>query len=216
MSRRGRLNQCIAVLFSLVLCPPVLAQSSHLRALSDWMVHEQEAAKSFQNGDYSQAVERLTLAIRDIRPYLPETRRIMAKSYCDLAQVLYHQQRYDEAEPLARWALSVREADKKARPDTVFQCFYVLGRIQSARKNHAEAEQLYLRSLVLQEKSWGAIISTAWPFSINSRSFTSNKRNTPTPKASTGDRSQFSSATGPLKTSFWRKPLKSTPSYSGS
>ena len=68
------------------------------------MVHQQEAAKSFQNGDYYRAVERLNLAIRDIRPYLPDTRRIMAASYCDLAQVLYHQQRYDEAEPLARWA----------------------------------------------------------------------------------------------------------------
>jgi tetratricopeptide (TPR) repeat protein len=155
MSRRGRLNQCLAVLFSLALSPAVLAQSSRLRALSDWMVHEQEAARSFQNGDYSQAAERLNLAIKDIHPYLPDTRRIMAKTYCDLAQVLYHQQRYDEAEPLARWALSVREADTQARPDAVFQCFYVLGRIQSARKNYAEAEQLHLRSLALQEKSWG-------------------------------------------------------------
>lgn len=119
------------------------------------MVHQQEAAKSFQNGDYYRAVERLNLAIRDIRPYLPDTRRIMAASYCDLAQVLYHQQRYDEAEPLARWALSVRDADRRARPDAVFQCLYVLGRIQSARKIYAEAEQLHLRSLALQEKRFG-------------------------------------------------------------
>jgi tetratricopeptide (TPR) repeat protein len=155
MSRLGWLNQCVAVLFSLALGSPALAQSSHLRALSDWMVHQQEAAKSFQNGDYHRAVERLNLAIKDIRPYLPDTRRIMAKSYCDLAQVLYHQQRYDEAEPLARWALSVRDADTRAKPDAVFQCLYVLGRIQAARKNYAEAEQLHLRSLALQEKSFG-------------------------------------------------------------
>jgi tetratricopeptide (TPR) repeat protein len=155
MSRRARLNQCLAVLFSFALGPAVLAQSSHLRALSDWMAHQQEAAKCFQRGDYSQAAERLNLAIKDLRPYLPDTRRIMAKTYCDLAQVLYHQQRYDEAEPLARWALSVREADKQARPDAVSQCLYVLGRIQSARKKYAEAEQFHLRSLALQEKSWG-------------------------------------------------------------
>lgn len=155
MSRLGWLNQCVAVLFALALGSPALAQSSHLRALSDWMVHQQEAAKNFQNGDYYRAVERLNLAIKDIRPYLPETRRIMAKSYCDLAQVLYHQQRYDEAEPLARWALSVRDADRQARPDAVFQCLYVLGRIQTARKNYADAEQLHLRSLALQEKSFG-------------------------------------------------------------
>ena len=107
MSRRARLNQCLAVLFSLALGPAVLAQSSHLRALSDWMAHQQEAAKCFQRGDYSQAAERLNLAIKDLRPYLPDTRRIMAKTYCDLAQLLYHQQRYDEAEPLARWAESI-------------------------------------------------------------------------------------------------------------
>ena len=155
MSRLGWVNQCVAVLFLLALGSPALAQSSHLRALSDWMVHQQEAAKSFQNGDYYRAVERLNLAIKDIRPYLPETRRIMAKSYCDLAQVLYHQRRYDEAEPLARWALSVRDADRQAKPDAVFQCLYVLGRIQAARKNYAEAEQLHLRSLALQETSFG-------------------------------------------------------------
>jgi hypothetical protein len=159
MRRRGWLNQCLAVIFSFALGSPALAQSnhvpSHLRAMSDWMVHQQEAAKSFQKGDYYRAVERLNRAIKDVRPYLPDTRRNMATSYCDLAQVLYHQQRYDEAEPLARWALSVRDADRRAKPDTVFQCLYVLGRIQFARKKYADAEQLHLRSLAIQERSFG-------------------------------------------------------------
>ena len=155
MSRRGRLNQCLAVLFSLALGPAVHAQPHHLRALSDWMVHQHEAAKCFQIGDFSGAEERLNLAIKDIRPYLPETRRIMARNYCDLAHVLYYQRRFDEAEPLARWALSVRDGDKQARPDAVLQCLYVLGRIQTARKSYAEAEQLHLRSLAIQEKIWG-------------------------------------------------------------
>jgi tetratricopeptide (TPR) repeat protein len=155
MSRRSRLNQCLAVLFSLALSPAVLAQPDHLRDLSDWMVHQQEAARCFQNGDYSGAEERLNRAIKDIRPYLPDTRRIMARTYCDLAQVLYYQQRFDAAEPLARWALSVRDGDKQARLDAVLHCLDVLARIQSARKNHAEAEQLHLRSLAIQERSWG-------------------------------------------------------------
>ena len=73
-------------------------------------------------GDYARAEERLNLAIKEIRPYLPDTRRIMARSYCELAKVLYHQKRYTDAEPLARWALSVRESDKKSKPDAVFQC----------------------------------------------------------------------------------------------
>jgi tetratricopeptide (TPR) repeat protein len=155
MSRHGRLIQCLGFLFSLSLSPSVLAQPHHLRALSDWIAHQQEASKCFQNGDLAGAEERLKLAIKDIRPYLPETRRIMAKNYCDLAHVLYYEQRFDEAEPLARWALSVRDSDKQARPDAILQCLYVLGRIQCARKSYAEAEQLHLRSLAIQEKIWG-------------------------------------------------------------
>ena len=155
MSRRARLNPLFTVFLSLTLSPAVLAQSNQLPALRDWMEHQEEATKYLQNGEYSKAEERLNLAIKEIRPYLPDTRRIMAKSYCDLARVLYHQGRYADAEPLARWALSVRESDKKTKPDTVFQCVYVLGLIQSARKHHAEAEQLLLRSLALQEESLG-------------------------------------------------------------
>jgi tetratricopeptide (TPR) repeat protein len=155
MSRHGRLNGCLAALFSLWLAPAAFAQPEHLRALSDWIAHQQEAAKFFRNGDLSGAEDRLKAAIKDIRPYLPETRRIMARNYCELAHVLYCQQRFDEAEPLARWALSVRDGDRKATPEAVLQCLYVLAQIQSARKNYAEAEQLHLRSLALQEKIGG-------------------------------------------------------------
>ena len=79
----------------------------------------------------------------------------MARSYCELARVLYHQKRYADAEPLARWALSVRDSDKKARPDAVFQCVYTLALIQSAQKHYGEAERLFKRALALQEKNLG-------------------------------------------------------------
>ena len=104
------------------------------------MRNTEEAATYVDKGDYVKAEERLKLAIKEIRPFLPDTQRIMARSYCELARVLYHQKRYAEAEPLARWALSVREADKKAKPDSVFQCVYTLALIQSAQKQHGEAE----------------------------------------------------------------------------
>ena len=155
MSRHGRLIQCLGFLFSLSLSPSVLAQPHHLRALSDWIAHQQEASKCFQNGDLAGAEERLKLAIKDIRPYLPETRRIMARNYCELAHVLYCQQRFDEAEPLARWALSVRESDKYGKPESVFQCVYTLAMIEAAQKHHVEAERLFKRSLALQEENLG-------------------------------------------------------------
>jgi hypothetical protein len=155
MIRRARLDQLFTVVLSLALSPAVLAQTNHLPALRDWQYHQEQAAQYLQKGAYAKAEERLNQSIKEIRPYLPDTLRLMAKSYCDLARVLYHQKRYDEAEPLARWALSVRESDKYAQPDAVFQCVYILALIQSARKNHIESEQLLKRSLAIQEENLG-------------------------------------------------------------
>src|SRR5262249_36816596 len=92
---------------------------------------------------------------KEIRPFFPETRRLMARSYCDLARVLYHQKRYADAEPLAKWALSVRDADDKASPDTRFRCVYTLALIESALKRSHDAESLLERALKLQEKHLG-------------------------------------------------------------
>jgi tetratricopeptide (TPR) repeat protein len=107
------------------------------------------------NGDYVKAEERFDMAIAAIRPYSASDRRLLARSYCDLARVLYHQERYAQAEPLAKWALSVRDADKKANPDVVFQSVYVLALIHTAQHHLSEAEPLLKRALELQEKALG-------------------------------------------------------------
>ena len=75
----------------------------------------------------------------------------MARTYCDLALALYQQARYAEAEPLAKWALSVRVADRYARPEALFQCLFTLGSIDSAQKHYADAEPLFQSALTLQE-----------------------------------------------------------------
>ena len=155
MTRRARLKQLSTVFLALALSPSVLAQPNHLPALRDWMAHQEEAAKYLDRGNYAGAEERLNAAIKDIRPYFPETRRLMAKSYSDLARVLYHQKRYAQAEPLAQWALAVREADKTSPSDSVFQCLYTLALIRLAQQHHAEAAPLLERALAIQEKEIG-------------------------------------------------------------
>jgi tetratricopeptide (TPR) repeat protein len=156
MRRRDNVTRLLAVFLTIgSITPAVLARDTPLRALREWMLNTEEAATYLQKRDYAKAEERLNLAINEIRPYLPDSRRIMARSYCELARVLYHQKRYADAEPLARWALMVRESDNRAKPDSVFQCYYTLALIQSALKNHGEAEQLLARSLALQEKNLG-------------------------------------------------------------
>jgi tetratricopeptide (TPR) repeat protein len=156
MNHRSKLMAISAVF--LAVSPgttAAFAADSHLLALRYWMQDNAEAARSFERGDYARAQERLTAAIAEIRPYLPGTRRIMAQSYCELARVLYHQKRYAEAEPLARWALSVRDSDNQARRDAVFRCVYTLASIEMALKHHAAAEPLLRRALVIQEQDLG-------------------------------------------------------------
>jgi tetratricopeptide (TPR) repeat protein len=156
MSHRAVSNRLLVLLLALGLGPAsVSAQSVHVEALRLWMQDTENAAKYVEKGDFARAEERLNHAIKEIRPYLPDTRRIMARSYGELAKVLYLQKRYADAEPLARWALSVRESDKKANPDAVFQSVYTLALIQSARHEHREAEELLKRALDLQEKNLG-------------------------------------------------------------
>lgn len=103
-------------------------------------------------GYYGRAEEKFHMAIKEIKPYAPANRRLMARTYCDLARVLYYEERYAEAEPLARWALSVREADKKASDDAVFQCLFTLALIHVGQKHYSDAEPLLVRALSLQEK----------------------------------------------------------------
>jgi tetratricopeptide (TPR) repeat protein len=141
----------------LLIAPPAWsAQDTPLPALREWMWRTEQGDTYIQRREYTKAEEEIKLAVQAARPHYPKTQRLLARSYCDLARVLYHQKRYAEAEPLAKWALSVREADKKASPDAVFQCVYTLGLIEAALKQHAAAESLLQRSLALQEKNLGA------------------------------------------------------------
>jgi tetratricopeptide (TPR) repeat protein len=154
MRCRDSLIRVFTLLAAPCLCAPAgFAQNVHLNVLRDWLDKTEEAARFVSRGDYASAEERL--AIKEIRPYLPETRRIMSRSYCELAKVLYLQKRYADAEPLARWALSVRDSDQEAKPDAVFQSVYALAMILSAQKKYPESETLFKRALAMQEKNLG-------------------------------------------------------------
>jgi tetratricopeptide (TPR) repeat protein len=137
---------------------PALARedSIPLDVLRIWQHHNNNGWRQLDQGNYVKAAERFDLAIKEIRPYERIARRLLARSYCDLARALYHQERYAEAEPLAKWALTVRDEDKKAKPDSVFQCLYVLAMIQKAQKHYADAEPLLKRAIALQDEHVGA------------------------------------------------------------
>src|SRR3954447_7637906 len=89
------------------------AEEIPIRILQDWQYFNNTAWAYLNNGDYAKAEQRFKMAIEVIGPFQTSDQRLLARSYADLARVLYHQGRYADAEPLAKWALSVRESQPK-------------------------------------------------------------------------------------------------------
>ena len=116
------------------------------------MWYNENGWKDIEKGRYDRAEQKFKMAIKEIEPYSPANRKLMARSYCDLARVLYYQERYADAEPLAKWALSVRDADKKASPTRFFSACSRWRRSSSPRSSWADAEPHLKRALAIQEK----------------------------------------------------------------
>jgi tetratricopeptide (TPR) repeat protein len=153
-----RCRHCWKALLGLALClgaVPAVAEEIPPGVVTDWKFYNNAGWLCLNRGDYALAEERFNMAIRELRPYFPQSARLMARTYCDLARALYHQGRYAEAQPLAKWALTVREADARTTPEILFQCNYTLGVIHAAQGHYAEAEPLLKRAIALQEKSIG-------------------------------------------------------------
>ncbi len=139
---------------------PASAEDMPPGIFSDWAFYNDAAWKCLNRGDYVLAEERFDLAIKAVRPYFPDSRRLLARSYCDLARTLYHEERYAEAEPLAKWALAVREADSKTTPEVLFQCTYTLGVIHAAQGHYRDAEALLKRCSPFSKSSSAKTTST--------------------------------------------------------
>ena len=131
------------------------AQDIPTSVLRDWQDYNDAGWRNLKKGSYAKAEQSFNLAIQTIRRYQVIDQRLLARSYGDLARVLYREQRYTEAEPLAKWALAVCEADSRAKPASVFQSLYLLALIQRAQHHYGESELLMRRALVLQEKAIG-------------------------------------------------------------
>ena len=126
-----------------------------IEVLQNWRIHNNTGWALLNRGDYDKAEQRFRMAIEEVRPYSKQDQRLLARGYADLARVLYHQKRYADAEPLAKWALSVRESNPKVSSDAVFQSLYTLALIHVAQEHFNQAESLLRRALEIQEKELG-------------------------------------------------------------
>jgi Tfp pilus assembly protein PilF len=118
---------------------------------------EQIAAghQAFELGDYPEAESQLEPALETAEAFGPQDPRL-ATSLNELALLYRHQGRYEEAEPLYKRALAIRE--KALGPDhpRVATVLNNLGTLYYAQDRYAEAEPLIKRALAIYEKALGA------------------------------------------------------------
>jgi tetratricopeptide (TPR) repeat protein len=124
-------------------------------AFREWLLYNNAGWTLLERGDYARAEQKFHAAIKAVWPYRVRHSRLLARTYLDLARVLYHEGRSAEAEPLAQWALTVRENHPTTKVDSLFQGVYTLGLIHEAQQHYAESETLLRRAVALQETAIG-------------------------------------------------------------
>lgn len=121
-----------------------------------WLVYNDEGWFALGDGDLGLAEDRFRKAIESARPEAATDPRLLARSYADLAWVLHLLGRDKDAEPLARWALAVREQKLGRDKMPVGQTCYTLAAIELNLGHVPEAERLLERTLAVCEKALGA------------------------------------------------------------
>jgi tetratricopeptide (TPR) repeat protein len=122
----------------------------------DWSFHNDAGWLAISRDRLDVAEKEFGAAIRKIQPYAQADPRLMARTYNDLAWVLYRQGRPQDAGPLADWALVVRERRLGRDSEAVAQTLYLLGLIESDLGHLDLAEARISRMLAIHEARTGA------------------------------------------------------------
>jgi hypothetical protein len=78
------------------------AQTVSIQRFSDWNFYNNAGWRAAYRGNLEVAARRFLLAIEVARPEAARDPRLLARSYADLAWVLYQPGRAGEADPLAQ------------------------------------------------------------------------------------------------------------------
>ena len=137
----------VSLVLFLLLEPVSFGQNVPLRTLDNWMWHNENGWKISRKGSTTGRKR-----IQDGHQGDPAV--FAGQSQADGPNVLRPGQGALLQEAVRRrraaggkWALSVRDADKKATSDAVFQCLFTLASIQTAQEHFAQAEPHLKRAL---------------------------------------------------------------------
>ena len=163
-SRSAPMNPLkIAVLSVLIVSIPSLAltqsavvaqqlSQSHASDFLDWQAYDGAGWRAMTKGYYDTAEHEFQAAIKVANRLAPvEDRQFLARSYAGLASALQHQGRSAQAEPLARWALAVREAKLGPNSPSVATTLGILAEIEASLGQSARAEKSLRRALSIHD-----------------------------------------------------------------
>ena len=105
-------------------------------------------------GQYDQAEEPIQRAV-EIRERLLGEHPELANSLNTLGNVLWHQDRLEEAEVIHRRALAIREQAVDVGDPSIAQSLHNLGALRYFAGDYEEAEHLYRRSITIEEAAHG-------------------------------------------------------------
>jgi tetratricopeptide (TPR) repeat protein len=130
-------------------------QTLSMQDFSDWNYYNNAGWRAAYRGDLEEAARRFIRASEIARPVAATAPKLLARSYADLAWILYQQGRAVEAEPLALWALDVRLKQNGEDSEPAAQSFYEVALIFAAQQKCPEAETCFQRSIEIWEKRLG-------------------------------------------------------------
>lgn len=121
---------------------------------ANWTNYKMQAVKAIQNKNLGEAERMWQDALKEAEKFGEKDGRFVL-SVDSLANVLFHQDKFDRAEPLYRKALIIRERTLPHDHEDVATCCNNLAAILFKRENYKEAEDLYIRTLNIREKQDG-------------------------------------------------------------
>jgi tetratricopeptide (TPR) repeat protein len=131
-------------------------RSLSFRDFSDWNFANTAGQLALRRGDLNLASRRFHTAIAIARPAVSSDPRLLARSYNDLALVLVLQGRASEAEPLAEWALTVREQWFGKDSLHAALTLHILAQIASVRLQYSRAQAYLERAIAVWQDKLGA------------------------------------------------------------
>jgi tetratricopeptide (TPR) repeat protein len=158
-----------AMLVGLASTPSIAGESDDDREMTvtefhEWTYFTELGWVAVQHNDFVNAAKRFKTAIGFARIGARKDPRLLARSYSDMAYALHRQGRNAEAEPMARWALEVREKGLRVSSEMMAQNSYTLAMIEIELAKFAEAESHLHRAVAGYEKAYGKASGKLAPF----------------------------------------------------